>query len=686
MPLAADRVGIVGPTGFIGSALVADFLADGAGRPRLFGRRPSVLGGQTVEPLTLTASLFKGLDCVVHLSGITTSRASEAELQRVNVDLAVDVARAAAAAGVKRLIFISSLHVHGKAAAGRVGPDAPLQADNAYGRSKAAAELALGRVAAETGLSLTILRPPMVYGPGSKGSFRLLANLVRTGLPVPFGRARAKRSFCSVGNLVSAIRYAVAAPKPPQVLIPADPEDFDTPGLVRAMAAGSGRRTRLWSIPKGMLHVPLALVGRGEMITSLFEPLRIDRSHWADWGWQPVESGVSAVRAAVAPPRLQPPLILYVTNSTPYFFSHRLALAREAIRRGFRVGLVGGDVGEHGEALAAEGILSFEVPGGERGMDPVGDLRAGLALADHIRRLNPVSVHASGLKTIFLCAIAGFRTRLPQVVCLITGLGSVYINDTARVRVVRWGIETVVRPLLRRGGTTVVFQNGDDRAYFLERGMARQDNSLIIKGSGVDTVEYALTPEPVSKPPLVVFPARLLKSKGVCEFAEAAAIIAGRGVAARFALVGDLDPSNPDALSADELSEIVRGGHVEAWGYRADMASVFAGCHLVCLPSYREGVPKALIEAAAVGRAIVSTDVPGCREIVIDGQNGLLAPPRAAEALAEAIEALLLDDERRQAMGLVGRAMVEAEFSQDVVVRALADIYGKSAPELLIPA
>ena len=281
---------------------------------------------------------------------------------------------------------------------------------------------------------------------------------------------------------------------------------------------------------------------------------------------------------------------------------------------------------------------------------------------------------ASGLKVMFLTALAGLQTRLPRVVCIVTGLGSTYVNDNLRAKTLRLGIEAALRPLLRRRRTTVIFQNGDDHAYFLRKGVARTDNSLVIKGSGVDVDDYPVTPEPETMPPLVVFPARLLASKGVREFAAAAALLRSRGVEARFALVGDLDPANPDAITAEELAGFVRDG-MEAWGFRRDMATVFAQANIVCLPSYREGVPKALIEAASCGRAIVSTDVPGCREIVIDGLNGRLVPPRDAVALSQALGQVVLDPSMRVRFGRAGRHLVEAEFSTDAVIGRTADTY-----------
>lgn len=672
----ADRIGITGATGFVGRAFTQHLLAQGRKDVRLFGREAATVSGLAVhEPGTGEFAYdFAGLDCVVHLAGITTSRAPMDELRRVNVDMAADVARSAVHHGVRRLVFMSSLHVHGKTSSDAVGPQSPLQPDNAYGQSKAEAEAVVKSIADQAGMALVILRPPMIYGNGSKGSFPLLARLVATGLPLPLAMARGRRSFCSIDNLLSALDRAIDRPPGLDALIPADPEDFDTPALVEAMAQGQGRRARLFALPRALLAAPLALIGRAEMVTSLFDPLRIDRSHWTDWNWQPKQPGPDAVKLALTGPSVDSPLVLYVTNTTPYFLSHRILLAREARCRGFRVAVAGSDVDDHAQALAAEGITPVRIEGVARGISPRGDLRASRALAQAIKRLRPDVVHASGLKVMFLTALAGLQTPLPRVVCIVTGLGSTYINDDLRAKVLRLGIEAALRPLLRRRQTTVIFQNGDDRAYFLAKGAARTENSMVIKGSGVDVADYPVRPEPTTSPPLIIFPARLLASKGVREFAAAAALLRSRGVQARFALVGDLDPANPDAITTEELAAFVRAG-LEAWGFRTDMAAIFAQCHIVCLPSYREGVPKALIEAASCGRAIVSTDVPGCREIVIDGVNGRLVPPQTVPALADALQELISDARLRAEMGTAGRLLVEAEFSTDAVIGRTADAY-----------
>ena len=185
---------------------------------------------------------------------------------------------------------------------------------------------------------------------------------------------------------------------------------------------------------------------------------------------------------------------------------------------------------------------------------------------------------------------------------------------------------------------------------------------------------YAPVPEPQGVP-IVVLPARMLWDKGVREFVEAAAQLKQRGVSARFVLVGDPDGENPASVPETQLADWQRQGVVECWGRREDIPLVLAQSHIVCLPSYREGLPKSLLEAASSGRPIVTTDVPGCREIVRDGDNGLLVEARNASALADALGKLLADPALRQRLGARGRERVMSEFSQEIIVGQVLAVY-----------
>lgn len=293
-------VGITGAQGFIGRGLVTELDREKRVKLRLFGRRASTTaGGLAVTRLDAEPASFAGIDTLVHLAGVTTSKPTDADLTATNVDLALDVARAAASAEVRRFVFFSSVHVHGKAITGPISPETPYGPENAYGRSKVAAEQALEAFCRGGEMELIILRPPMIYGPAAKGSFALLLKLVRTGIPLPFGAATAPRSFCSISNLVSATIAASTRASPPRLLFPADPEDFSTRDLVEAMKTASGTSSALLPVPNWIMRRLLLVAGRGEIYKSLFESLVIDRSHWRQWDWRPVETGAHGVRVAV---------------------------------------------------------------------------------------------------------------------------------------------------------------------------------------------------------------------------------------------------------------------------------------------------------------------------------------------------------------------------------------------------
>lgn len=284
-----STIGITGATGFIGQALAQQLTEQGR-QLRLFGRSQSpTWSGQHVEPLGLFPAPFDGIDVLVHLAGITSSDSPETAIRHTNIDLTLDVARAAIAANAKRFIFFSSLGVHGKASGAPISPKTPLQPQNAYARSKAEAEQKL-RAECAGRIELVIIRPPMIYGRGGKGSFQALLKLVRTGLPLPFGSATAKRSFCSITNLVSATEAAICHLMPPAVFIPADAEDLSTRDLCLAMRTTLGSRSPLVPVPACAMVAMLRAIGRAELGQSLFEPLSIDRTHWSDWDWRPPQT------------------------------------------------------------------------------------------------------------------------------------------------------------------------------------------------------------------------------------------------------------------------------------------------------------------------------------------------------------------------------------------------------------
>lgn len=365
--------------------------------------------------------------------------------------------------------------------------------------------------------------------------------------------------------------------------------------------------------------------------------------------------------------------LLFLVTEDWYFCSHRLPLARAAKAAGYDV-VVATRVHRHGAAIVAEGFKLIPIGLRRKSSNPLRELFAIAEIAAIYRRERPAIVHHVALKPVLYGSIAALMAHVPRVVNALAGMGFIFASETFKARLLRPLAVRAFRRLLSAGNSLLILQNPDDRQMLLDGGMIGQERTRLIRGSGVDLGSFMPTPEPGGTP-VVMLPSRMLRDKGVMEFVAAARLLRERGVAARFILVGDSDSENSASIPDAQLEAWHAGGVIEWWGRCEDMPEVFAHAHIVCLPSYREGLPKVLLEAAACGRALVATDVPGCREIVIDGDNGLLVPPRDVEALAAAIGRLLDAPELRAKMGKRGRELVETDFSVDKVVRQTLAVY-----------
>jgi glycosyltransferase involved in cell wall biosynthesis len=293
-------------------------------------------------------------------------------------------------------------------------------------------------------------------------------------------------------------------------------------------------------------------------------------------------------------------------------------------------------------------------------------------LVDIYRSQRPDLVHHVAMKPVLYGTLAAKLCRISRVVNALAGMGWLFASKDGGARALQPSVRLAFRLLL--GQSKIIVQNPDDRRTLARTGLSA-DEVLMIRGSGVDTRVFSPVPEAAGIP-LVVLPARMLWDKGVHEFVEAARIIKGKAIEATFALVGIPDPENPASVAESTLIDWHNEGIVEWWGYRKDMPSVFQRAHVVCLPSYYgEGLPKSLLEGASSGRPIVTTDAPGCREIVQEGENGFLVPIRDACALAKAIEALIVHPAMRQCMGESGRRLVESEFSVEKVIDSTLALY-----------
>jgi len=265
--------------------------------------------------------------------------------------------------------------------------------------------------------------------------------------------------------------------------------------------------------------------------------------------------------------------------------------------------------------------------------------------------------------------------RKPAIVNAPVGLGYVFSSRDRLARLLRPCLHFAYRLLLNPRHSRVIFENPDDAVFFVENGAVHGSDAIVIRGAGVDVEKF----QPESCPPaqpVVGLVARMLRDKGVYEFVEAAHRLHDAGVAARFVLVGDPDAENPASIPLEQLRSWHRQKGVEWWGWRENMISTWHQVHIACLPSsYGEGLPKALLEAAACGLPIVTTDAVGCREVVRDGDNGLLVPVGDVQALADALRTLISDADLRTRMGQRSRARAEQEFSSERVIGETLQVY-----------
>ncbi|MBI5862209.1 MAG: glycosyltransferase family 4 protein [Rhodocyclales bacterium] len=363
------------------------------------------------------------------------------------------------------------------------------------------------------------------------------------------------------------------------------------------------------------------------------------------------------------------PRLLFVVTEDWYFVSHRLPLAVAAGKAGFDVA-VATRVNAHGEQIKAAGIRLVPFELSRRSGNPLAEMARLIRLYQHER---PDIVHHVALKPVLYGTLAAWLARVPHVVNAVAGLGWLFTSGGWWVRWLRPVVRRVLAWRLSATHSVTIVQNPDDRALLQQAGVSA-DKLHLIRGAGVDTQVFHPV-EPPAGPLFIVLAARMLWDKGVGEFVEAARRLSDAGVNARFVLVGEPDPANPASVPESTLHEWQGRHGVEWWGRRDDMPAVLRQAHIACLPSYREGLPKSLLEAAATGLPIVTTDAPGCREVVNDGDNGLLVPLRNATALAAALQRLIADAGLRARMGARSRERALAEFSQEQVIAQTLQLY-----------
>ena len=362
--------------------------------------------------------------------------------------------------------------------------------------------------------------------------------------------------------------------------------------------------------------------------------------------------------------------LLFIVTQDWYFVSHRLPLAVAAQKAGFDVA-VATHVGAAGQRIRDAGIRLIPLSLSRHGGNPLLEVAALVRL---YRRERPDIVHHVALKPIVYGSFSAWMAGVPAQVNAVAGLGWVFTSTKGMMRLMRPVVRRALAWLLNAQGSLTIVQNPDDRALLVCTRLP-EARLRLIRGAGVDTTLFHPVPRP-SGSVCIVLASRMLWDKGVGEFVDAARLLMQAGISARFVLVGDPDPGNLASVSVATLQAWHGHNGVEWWRHREDMHEVFHVAHIACLPSYySEGLPKVLLEAAACGLPIVTTDAPGCREIVRDNDNGLLVPVRNAEALARALHHLIDNAALCAKMGKRGREIVLAEFSQEQVIAETLEVY-----------
>lgn len=368
--------------------------------------------------------------------------------------------------------------------------------------------------------------------------------------------------------------------------------------------------------------------------------------------------------------------LLILVNDLSFFLSHRLPIAKAAVAVGYEVCVGYGELGGVApEVLARLGVSTYFVPMQRGGTNPLQELRSLYSIWRMYRFLQPDLVHLVTIKPYLYGGLVARFARVPGVVSAVAGLGSVFIRSDFRSRMFRAMLYPIYRLAFGHPNQSVIVQNQDNAGVLVNWGVLHSQKIRLLRGSGVDLTALTQFEEP-SGVPTVCFAARLLRDKGVYDFVAAARLLRARGVEARFWLAGDADTKNPTGLTESELQSLRDEGVVEVLGYQKDIPSLYAKAHIVCLPSfYGEGIPKALIEAAAASRAVVTTDVPGCRDAIVPNESGLLVPVQAPEKLADALQWLIEHPVERVEMGKAGRLLAESEFAMEKIVQGHLEIY-----------
>lgn len=366
--------------------------------------------------------------------------------------------------------------------------------------------------------------------------------------------------------------------------------------------------------------------------------------------------------------------VVLVANTSWYFYNFRLGFIECLRDRGYEVNLVAPE-DEFSERLRAKGFTLIPLKLNRRSMNPLQEFLSLSRLFVLYLKLRPDFVHHYTVKCVLYGTIAAGLAGVPRVMNSVTGLGHLFLSEAFPIRMIRAALLLVYRVFSLRRGVHFLFQNADDLSLFRSMGILREGAYSLIRGSGVDTVRFAPAEIPAGGKPVLLFASRLLREKGLYELIEALRSLRSSGMSFEFRCAGAADSGNPSAIPEADLTAWRKEGIVTYLGHVDRMEEEIRAADVVLLPSWREGVPKILLEAASAGKAILASDVPGCREVVEHGRDGWLVAPRSAAAIEAGLRALLSDPELRKRLGTAAREKATREFDQSLIHEKTIRIY-----------
>jgi len=366
--------------------------------------------------------------------------------------------------------------------------------------------------------------------------------------------------------------------------------------------------------------------------------------------------------------------LLFVVSEDWYFVSHRIDIAKKAVSDGYDVALLC-QFSRHKEVIENFGIKTINWPISRNSKNLFKELNTLIKITLAIRKFQPNLVHSVAIKPVIYSAFACYINGIDARVFALAGLGSIFSSNKYITKMIRPFISNALRFALSGKQSRLILQNLNDCSLLISRNIIEKARIRLIRGSGVDTSIFQIKPIPLGIP-LVILPSRMLWGKGVGVFVECANKLKIRGVQARFVLVGEPDFHNPESISELQLKKWTDSGAVEWWGHCDNMPEIYSLASIICLPSsYGEGLPKSLLEAGACGRAIITTDHPGCRDAIDPNKTGILVPINDSFALGEAVMTLLDNSTLCKKMGEAGRLRVEKNFDINSVIKEHFQIY-----------